>query len=303
MDRATDTCWTGAAQYTRNLADQLLPGRCCCVAPGATQSRTGAPHPPQSQTRQWHRPARAAHAPPAVQHRSSGHERPERSWRRAAGQHIWHAHQAHSDDGREDATQFTCRAACLGAAPSHRIICSLTAPHLQGEVHVAGGVNHVDAVVAPRARGGRRGDGDATLLQVRKAVRQARASAHAGALSQLAGGAQRCLLSEWGPNHLPCCAAAAGQVLALPPQPPCSARLRTPSAQHAAAPAPAPSNPWWQCPRAPRRSCKTCLPLGRGEWGSTHVGAGWVHVTVPTCPTVAVPTCTRRVLPGKAALP
>jgi hypothetical protein len=36
--------------------------------------------------------------------------------------------------------------------------------HLQGEVHVAGGVNDVDAVVLPLAGGGGGCDGDAALL-------------------------------------------------------------------------------------------------------------------------------------------
>lgn len=39
-----------------------------------------------------------------------------------------------------------------------------TNTHLQGEVHVARGVNDVDGVSVPRAGGGSGGDGDATLL-------------------------------------------------------------------------------------------------------------------------------------------
>jgi len=40
--------------------------------------------------------------------------------------------------------------------------------HLQREVHVARRVDDVDAVVVPHARGGSGGDGDATLLFLRR---------------------------------------------------------------------------------------------------------------------------------------
>ena len=43
--------------------------------------------------------------------------------------------------------------------------------HLEGEVHVTGGVNDVDAVVLPCAGGGSRGDGDPALTLLRQQQR------------------------------------------------------------------------------------------------------------------------------------
>ena len=58
---------------------------------------------------------------------------------------------------------------------------------LDGEVDVAGGVDDVDAVVVPDARGGGRGDGDATLLLLRHVVHGRRAVVDLADLVALAG--------------------------------------------------------------------------------------------------------------------
>ena len=50
--------------------------------------------------------------------------------------------------------------------------------HLDGEVHVARGVDDVDAVVVPHAGGGRGGDGDAPLLLLDHVVHHGRALVH-----------------------------------------------------------------------------------------------------------------------------
>ena len=57
---------------------------------------------------------------------------------------------------------------------------------LDGEVDVAGSVDDVDAVVVPDARGGRRGDGDATLLLLRHVVHGRRTVVHFADLVALA---------------------------------------------------------------------------------------------------------------------
>ena len=50
--------------------------------------------------------------------------------------------------------------------------------HLNGEVHVAGGINDVDAVIAPAGGDGRRGDGDAPLALLGHPVRYGGAVVH-----------------------------------------------------------------------------------------------------------------------------
>ena len=59
--------------------------------------------------------------------------------------------------------------------------------HLGGEVHVAGGVDDVDLVVAPVGRGGGGGDGDAPFLLLRHPVHGRGALIHAADLADATG--------------------------------------------------------------------------------------------------------------------
>ena len=75
-----------------------------------------------------------------------------------------------------------------GVEDRHRTVQDAQGPlHLDGEVHVARGVDDVDHRVPPHAGGGRRGDGDAALLLLGHPVHGGRALVHLADLVVLTG--------------------------------------------------------------------------------------------------------------------
>ena len=81
------------------------------------------------------------------------------------------------EGGQVEAAALAPHGLGLGLHPAHRVqhqdaavLDPHGALHLDGEVHVTGGVDQLDQVVAPRGLGDRGGDGDAVALLLRQVV-------------------------------------------------------------------------------------------------------------------------------------